>query len=219
MANSKLAVISGATRGLGRAVALQLAARGWHIVALGRTVGALEELDDAIVKAGGSATLVPMDFMADLGLCDALAAQLQQKYAKIDALLLAAGTLGMLTPLAHMDPVLMNRTMQVNAIAPFRLIRALDPMLRAGHGKVAAIGCSLGDDTQAYWAHYRASKAALAAMVEAYAAEVKSAGVTAFTFDPGEIDTGLYREAFPGATPGTIQMPDAAAAKLVELLI
>ena len=218
MANSKIAVVTGATRGFGRAVALQLAAQGWHIVALGRTVGALEELDDAIVNAGGSTTLVPIDFMGDLDLCDALGAQLQSKFDKLDALVLAAGTLGMLTPLSHMDPVLMHRTMQVNAMAPYRLIRALDPLLRTGNGKVAAITCSLGDDTKAYWAHYRASKAALSAMIDSYAAEVKTMGVTAFAFDPGAMETGLYREAFPGAAPGSLPLPADAAARLIAQL-
>ena len=217
--SNKVAVVSGATRGFGRAVALRLAAAGQHIVALGRTVGALEELDDGIRKAGGSATLVPIDFMGDLALCDQLGAELHQKFGKIDTLVLSAATLGMLTPLAHMDPALMERTLRINVLAPYRLLRSFDPLLRAAKGKAVGITCSLGDDTLAYWSHYRASKAALTDMIGSYKAEVANAGVTAFAFDPGPMDTGLYREAFPGAAPGSIPSPDVAAEKLSKLLL
>lgn len=219
MTSSKIAVVTGATRGFGREVVLGLAERGYHIVALGRTVGALEELDDLIQQRGGSATLVPMDFTGDLNLCDALGAQLYERFGKLDLLILAAATLGPLTPLGHLDPLQAQKAMAVNYLAPYRLVRALDPLLQqAPQGQAAFITCSLGDDTLAYWGNYRASKAAFATLAATYAAETQNSTVDVISFDPGIMDTRLYNEAFPGDL--AIKAPpasDAAARLLAQL--
>lgn len=212
----KVAVVTGATRGFGRAVALELASRGYHIVALGRTTGALEELDDAIIARGSTATLVPIDFGADLNLCDALGASLFEKFGKVDALVMAAAMCGPLTPVAHLDPVALNKAMQVNCMANARLVRSLDGLLKqAPEATVAFITCSLGDDTKAYWAPYRLSKTALVTLADVYAAENQQTKLKIVKHDPGIMGTNLYYQAFPGIERNTLPTAEDAAAKFV----
>jgi NAD(P)-dependent dehydrogenase (short-subunit alcohol dehydrogenase family) len=214
---NKVAVITGASRGLGRALAQQLGARGWHIVALARTVGGLEELDDSIQYSGGPpATLVPLDLTAGHEQLDRLGATLHERFGTINLFIHAAAMLGTLTPLAHADPNEFQRVLNVNAISAFRLLRSFDALLRAApNAHTALIDCNLGDDTVSYWAPYRASKAMLRVMGQSYA---KESGVPVLHPCPAAMDTKLHATAFPGGVPN-LASADAEAVKIIDLLV
>src|SRR5271169_2037616 len=161
--SGRVALVTGASRGIGRATAIALARQGAHIVALARTVGGLEELDDEIKKEGSSATLVPLD-LRDFDALDRLGASLYARFKKLDILVGNAGQLGTLSPLGHLDPKTWDEVFAVNVTANWRLIRSLDPLLRAsGAGRVAFItsGAASRADLRAYWGPYATSKAAL----------------------------------------------------------
>src|SRR5271166_2120449 len=169
----RIALVTGASRGIGRAVATELARRGAHVIALARTQGALEELDDSIRKLGGEATLVPCD-IKDFEALDRLGAAIHGRWGKLDILVGNAGILGPLTPIAHCDPDKWDQVFSVNVTANYRLLRSLDPLLRASDaGRAAFIssGAAQKDEFAAYWGPYAASKSALDAIVRTYAAE------------------------------------------------
>jgi len=218
LASPRIALVTGASRGIGRAIALELARDGAHVVALARTQGALEELDDEIRALGGEATLVPCD-IADFDALDRLGAALYQRWGKLDVFVGNAGVLGVLSPLAHVDVKDWTRVMAVNVTANWRLIRSLDPLLRAsGAGRVAFITSSAAYKATPFWGPYAISKAALEAMARTYAAEAKGDGVTVMIANPGRMRTRMRAQAMPGEDPETLPTPEEFAKKCIPLL-
>ncbi|MGF1544582.1 MAG: SDR family NAD(P)-dependent oxidoreductase [Parvularculaceae bacterium] len=206
--SGRTAFVTGASRGIGRAAALALARRGVHVVALARTVGALEELDDEISAAGGACSLIPAD-LADGEALDRLAPALADRFEKIDMLFAAAGVLGELSPLTDIDAKTWRHVFAVNVEANWRLVRALDPFLRAsGAGRAAFVTSRVGGElARPFWGAYGASKAALEHLAQTYAAEAKSAGVRVAIVDPGPMRTRMRAAAMPGEDPDTLPEP------------
>ena len=216
----RIAVITGASRGIGAAVARLFAAEGAKLVLLARTVGGLEEVDDAIRDAGGQeAVLVPHDLRA-LDDLDRLGASLYERFGRIDILVGAAGVLGSITPVGHMDPKLWAEVFDVNVTANWRLIRALDPLLRQSDaGRAIFVTAPAELQGRAYWGPYAASKAALESLVRSYAAELGKTQVRVNLIAPGPTRTGLRAQAFPGEDPNKLPTPDEVAARFVELAV
>ena len=216
---NRLAVVTGASRGLGRAIALALAKEGAHIIALARTQGGLEELDDEIKALGGSATLVPSD-IKDFAAIDRLGAAIFERWKKLDILIGNAGILGKLTPLAHLDPKVFDDVMAVNVTANYRLIRSLDPLLRASDaGRAVFVTSGLAYKCWAYWGSYSISKAALEAMVRTYAAENGQTAIRANCFSPGATRTKMRAQAMPGEDPETLPAAEDVAAQVIPMCL
>jgi len=221
---SRVAVVTGASRGIGRAVALALAAAGAHVIALARTQGALEELDDEIRKLRpdepSPATLAPAD-LRDFAAIDRLGRVIFERWGRLDALVGNAGILGPIMPLHHVDPRQWEDALAVNVTANWRLIRALDPLLRASQGgRVAMVSSGIGHraDFRAYWGPYAVSKAALDALVRTYAAEtVNTSNIKVMAVNPGALRTAMRAEAMPGEDPMILRTPEELAPKIVEL--
>jgi NAD(P)-dependent dehydrogenase (short-subunit alcohol dehydrogenase family) len=217
--SGKIALVTGASRGIGRATALELAKAGAHVVALARTAGGLEELDDEIRKAGSPATLVPLD-IKDFPALDRLGASLYERFKKLDVLVGNAGQLGTLSPLGHIDPKTWDDVMAVNVTANWRLIRSLDPLLRASDaGRAVFITSGAARNVRAYWGLYAASKAALDTIVLAYAAELGKTNVKVNLFNPGPIRTRMRAKAMPGEDPMTLDTPEQAAEAILPLCL
>ena len=213
----RVALVTGASRGIGRATALAYAGAGAHVIALARTQGALEDLDDAIRQAGSSATLVPAD-LRDFAALDRLAASIRERWGKLDILLGNAGLLGELAPLPHLDQPVWDAVMAVNVTANWRLIRALDPLLRASDaGRALFLTSGAAHKATAYWGVYAVSKAALDALVRTYAAETAQSPVRVMLVNPGPLRTAMRRAAMPGEDPETLRTPDDLAPHLVRL--
>lgn len=216
----RIAVVTGASRGIGRAVALALAGEGAHVVAVARTQGALEDLDDEIKAAGSGATLVPLDLLDFAGI-DRLGAALFERHRRLDILVGAAAELGPLSPLAHVKPDAWDRTLALDLTANFRLIRSLDPLLRAsdaGRAVFATGGVPEGLHA-AYWGVHAAAKAGLEAMVRSYAAEVSNTSLRVNMVDPGPVRTALRARAFPGEDAARLPSPEDVAPLFVELAL
>ena len=200
----RLALVTGASRGIGRAVALELARRGAHVIALARTQGALEELDDEIRALGSEATLVPCD-ITDYPALDRLGAAIFERWGKLDIFVGNAGILGPLTPISHCDPDKWDKLMAVNVTANYRLLRSLDPLLRASDaGRVAFLSSGVAQraEYKAFWGPYSVSKAALDAMMRSYAADVVNiSSVKAMSVNPGPLRTRMRAAAMPGEDP------------------
>lgn len=213
----RIAVVTGASRGIGRAAALAFAEAGAHVVALARTQGALEELDDEIRAKGGSTTLVPVD-LKDLDALDRLGAGLHERYGRLDILFGNAGLLGGLTPLGHIDPKTWDEVMTVNVTANWRLIRALDPLLRASDaGRAVFVSSGAAHKCTAYWGVYSVSKAALEALARTYAAETATTRVRVMLVNPGPLRTRMRASAMPGEDPDTLRTPEDLAPHIVRL--
>ena len=216
---SRIALVTGASRGIGYATALALARAGAHIVALARTVGGLEELDDAIQAVGGSATLVPLD-VKDFDSFDRLAASLHERYGRLDILVGNAGVLGPLSPLGHVEPKEWDEALTVNVTANFRLLRALDPLLRASDaGRVVFVTSGVAATPRAYWGPYSITKAALDALARTYAAETATTNVRVNLFSPGPIRTRMRATAMPGEDPMALKTPEEVADGIVALCL
>jgi NAD(P)-dependent dehydrogenase (short-subunit alcohol dehydrogenase family) len=217
--DGKIALVTGASRGLGRAAALALAKEGTHIIAMARTQGGLTELDDEIQAMGGSATLVPAD-MKDFAALDRLGAAIYERWTKLDILIANAGILGKLTPMAHVDQKMWDEVMAVNVTANYRLIRSLDPLLRAAdNGRAVFVSSGLAQKCWAYWGPYSISKAALEAMVKTYAAEIATTRVRVNCFSPGATRTKMRATAMPGEDPESLPHPDVVAAQMVPMCL
>ena len=216
----RVAVVTGASRGIGRAVALDLARAGVHVVALARTQGALEELDDAIGALGGSATLVPCD-ITDFDALDRLGAAIHARWGKLDILVGNAGILGPITPLSHVGPKEWDRVFAVNVTANWRLLRSLDALLRASDaGRVVFITSGAGNraDMRPYWGPYAASKAALDALARTHAAETATtSAVRVMVTNPGPLRTKMRVQAAPGEDPLSLRTPEDFAPKIVAM--
>jgi len=215
--DGRVALVTGASRGIGRAVARRFAREGAHLILNARTQGALEELDDEIRTLGGHATLVPAD-LTNYSKIDEMGAAVFQRYGRLDILVGNAAMLGILGPLGHTDPALWEQTVALNLTANWRLIRSFDPLLRqsdAGRALFVTSGAAQG--AVPYWGVYATSKAALETMVKIYAAEVAKTAIRVNLVDPGVIRTAMRAEAFPGEDPMTLKPPDDIARIFVDL--
>ncbi|SMF00322.1 Short-chain dehydrogenase [Tistlia consotensis] len=215
----RLVLVTGASRGLGRALAKALAAEGAHCILTARTVGALEELDDEIVAAGGAKpTLVPLDLRQGDRI-DQLGAALYERFGRLDGLAGCAGILGQFSPVGHLPPKVWDEVYAVNTTANYRLIRSLDPLLRrSAAGRALFITDVRARLATAYWSLYAGSKAALEVLVRSYAEEIRRFGVKANLACPPPMATALRRQGFPGEDQETLAKPEAIAAQLLPLL-
>jgi len=215
----RIALVTGASRGIGAALALHLAEAGAHIVAVARTVGGLEELDDKIKAAGSSATLVPLD-MKDLDGIARLAAALNERYGRLDVLIGNAGLLTTPSPVAHIEPKAWDDVMAINVTANWHLIRACDALLKASDaGRAVFLTSGLSWMARPYFAAYATSKAALDALVRTYAAECASSKIRVNLFSPGQTRTRMMATAFPGIDPETLPPPEEVAKAIVPLCL
>lgn len=196
---------------------MRYAAEGAHLVLVARTAGGLEEIDDRVQAAGGEATLVPLDLTKAAGI-DRLGAALAERFGKLDVLVGNAGELGALSPVSHTDPRLFERVLALNLTANFRLIRSLEPLLRASDaGRAIFVTASQARDRKPFWGAYAASKAALEALVAVYAAETSRTRLRVNLVDPGPLRTRLRAIAYPGEDPEKLAAPDAVTEAFVEL--
>jgi NAD(P)-dependent dehydrogenase (short-subunit alcohol dehydrogenase family) len=215
----RIALVTGASRGIGAATARRLAAAGAHVVLVARTVGGLEEVDDSIRAAGGSATLIPQD-LTQFDRLDQLGPALFERFGRLDILVAAAGDLGVIGPLAHADVRAWERVMAVTVHANMRLIRSLDPLLRGSDaGRAVFLTDRVGHQPTAYWNGYAAAKAALDMMVMTWAAEVLRSPLKINLADPGPVATKLRAKAFPGEDQSRLPTPDEAAEWLLDLAL
>jgi len=214
----RVALVTGASRGIGHAAGRALAAAGAHVILVARTVGGLEDLDDEIQKAGGHATLVPLD-LKDFAALDRLGASIYERWGKLDAFLGNAAVLGPVTPLSHINPKQFQELVDVNITANWRLIRSLDPLLRQSDaGRVLFVTSGVARRHMPFWGGYSMSKAALESLALIYAAECAGTNVKVNLLSPGALRTGMRARAFPGEDPQTLETPDAVAPLIVEML-
>ena len=214
----RVALVTGASRGIGRAAALAYAQAGAHVVALARTTGALEELDDEIKAAGGgSATLVPVD-LSDAAAIQKLGPALMERWGKLDILLANAGILGPLTPLTHASPKEWANVFDTNVTANWRLLKSVEPALQASDAaRVILMSSGAAHKCLAYWGPYSISKAAVEAMARTYAAETATTPLKVMLVNPGPLRTRMRAEAMPGEDPLTLKTPKDLAPHLVEI--
>ena len=220
----RIVLVTGASRGVGRAAALAFARAGAHVIALARTQGALEELDDEIralkPDEESPATLVPLD-VRDFPALDRLGEAIYRRWGRLDALVGNAGVLGLLTPLHHLEPKEWDDVLAVNVTANLRLIRSLDPLLRrsaAGRAAFITSGVASRADMRPYWGPYATSKAALDALVRTYAAEtLNTSNVRVMLVNPGPLRTQMRAKAMPGEDPMSLRTPEELAPKIVAI--
>jgi NAD(P)-dependent dehydrogenase (short-subunit alcohol dehydrogenase family) len=215
----RIALVTGASRGIGYATGIALARAGAHLVAVARTVGGLEELDDAVRAAGGAATLVPLDMRDYEGLYR-LAAAINERHGRLDALVGNAAIAGVPSPLDHIEPKAWDEAFAVNVAANWHLIRAMDPLLRRSDaGRAVFVTSRAATLARAYWAPYSVSKAALDVLARTYAAETSSTAVRVNLFDPGATRTRMRAMVMPGEDPMTLPAPEEVAEKIVDLCL
>ena len=216
----QIALVTGASRGIGRSAALALAKAGAHIVAVARTQGALEELDDEILATTGErATLVPLDLAEPDGL-DTLGGALHQRFARIDLLVHAGAILGPLTPVSHVELKAWDRIVAVNLSATWRMIRSFEPLLTAApKGRAIFVTTGVVARPRAFWGPYAATKAAMETLVRCWADEMEHTAVRAAIVDPGKMRTRMRAQAFPGEDPLTLPHPDEIGPLMVELAV
>lgn len=214
----RLALVTGASRGIGFAVARRFAKEGAHVIACARTIGGLEELDDTIKQDGiGQCTIAKMDLtkFADI---DAMGASIFQRFGKLDILVGNAGSLGELTPVSHISPKLWDRTFAINVTANYRLMRSLDVLLRQSEaGRAIFTTSAVVQENRPFWGLYTATKAALEALVKSYAGELKQTNVNVNLIDPGPVATALRAKAYPGEDKGKLRLPEDITEAFVDL--
>jgi NAD(P)-dependent dehydrogenase (short-subunit alcohol dehydrogenase family) len=217
--SGRIALVTGATRGIGRALAVALARAGVHVVATGRTQGALEELDDAVRAAGSTATLVPLD-MRDFPAIYRLAAALNERHQRLDVLVGNAAIVGQRSPLPHVEPPAWDEAVAVNLTANYHLIRAMDPLLRRSPaGRAVFMTSGAATHARAYSGPYSVSKAALNVLARTYAAETDSTPVRVTLFNPGPTRTRMRAQVMPGEDPMTLPTPEQVAETIVPLCL
>lgn len=215
----RLALVTGASRGIGAATAEALAGEGAHVIMTARTAAGMEEVEERIHAAGGSATIAPLDLTAPDGIAK-LAGAVAERWGRLDILMLNAATLGTLTPVPQIDVKEFSRLMTLNLLANQALIAAFDPLLRQSDaGRLIAVTSSVGRNPRAYWGAYGASKAALETLVLSYGEEVERlTPIRVAIVDPGATATKMRERAFPGEDPASIKPPSAVAAAITRLL-
>jgi NAD(P)-dependent dehydrogenase (short-subunit alcohol dehydrogenase family) len=216
--DGRIALITGASRGIGAAVVKRFAQEGAHVILTARTTGALEEIDDEIQKITGEpATLVPLD-LTDFDAIDTLGGAIFERFKKLDVLVGNAGQLGTLSPLGHIDPHVWDQVIAVNVTANWRLIRSMDPLLRASDaGRAIFVTSAVGHEARAYWGTYAVSKAALEMTALIYAAELENTPVRVNLINPGATRTDMRAQAFPGEDPDTLKAPEEITGLFVDL--
>jgi NAD(P)-dependent dehydrogenase (short-subunit alcohol dehydrogenase family) len=215
----RIALVTGASRGIGRAIALAMAREGAHVVAVARTVGALEDLDDDVKSAGGSASLVPLDLRKPEGI-DQLGLIVFERWKRLDILVGNAGVLGRLSPLGHIEPKTWDEVMAVNVTANWRLIRSFDPLLRQSDGgRAVFVTSGAARIIHAYWGPYAVSKAALEALAKTYAAETVTTAIKVSLLNPGPIRTRMRAQAMPGEDPDSLPPAEAVAEAFLPLVL
>ncbi len=214
----KIALVTGATRGIGRACTVALAAAGAHVIAVGRTQGALEELDDEIsAQSLQRPTLVPLD-LTEGDTIDVLGQEIFARHGHLDVLVHAAGMLGGLWPVAHIDPRLWDKVVATNLTSVYRLIRSLEPLLRRSDaGRAIFLSSGAAAHPRAFWGSYAATKAALETLVRCWADEIEHTSVRAVLINPGPMRTRMRAEAFPGEDPDTLPHPSEIGPMVVAL--
>ena len=214
----RVALVTGASRGIGKAAAHGLAAAGAHVICLARTVGGLEAADDEIRKVGGSATLVPLN-LRDFEALDRLGKTIFDRWGRLDAFFGNAGSLGVLTPLSHLEPKVFQELIEVNVTANWRLIRSLDPLLRQSEsGRVLFVTSGAARKYTPFWGGYGMAKAALESLALTYAEECATTKVKVNLLSPGAVRTGMRAKAMPGEDPMTLPPPEALVPLIVDLL-
>jgi NAD(P)-dependent dehydrogenase (short-subunit alcohol dehydrogenase family) len=216
----KIALVTGASRGIGKAVAKLFAQEGAELVLIARTTGGLEELDDEIRAINGKTSLlVPLD-LREFEAIDRLGAALYERFGRLDVLVGNAGDLGTLSPVGHIDPAEWQRVMDINLTANWRLLRSLDPLLRQSEaGRAIFVSSSVGSQARPFWGTYSVSKAALEMLVKIYAEEIKQTKIRANLIDPGRTRTGMRAKAYPGEDPKSLPTPEAIAEKFLPLAL
>ncbi|MBX9451247.1 SDR family NAD(P)-dependent oxidoreductase [Neoaquamicrobium sediminum] len=220
--SGRVAVVTGASRGIGYFIAKELAAAGAHVVAVARTIGGLEELDDEIkaekaISGKGEATLVPLD-LADGAGVDRLGGAIHERWGKLDILVANAGVLGVISPLGHVEAKVFEKVMAVNVNSTWRLIRSVDPLLRLSDaGRAIVMSSGAAHSAKAFWGPYAASKAAVEAMVRSWADETKNLPLRINAVNPGATRTAMRAQAVPGEDPKILPHPSEIARKIVPL--
>ncbi|MFZ8950717.1 MAG: SDR family NAD(P)-dependent oxidoreductase [Alphaproteobacteria bacterium] len=214
-----VALVAGASRGLGAATAEALANSGAEVLLVARTQGALEEIHDKISAAGGKAVIAPVDLL-DGEAQDRLAIGVAERYGRLDILVQTAAILGQLSPISHFTPELFERIIASNLTANWRLIRNFEALLQQSNsGRAIITTCGIAEKGEPFWAPYAASKSALQAMVACWAREVEHTKLRVNLIDPGVMRTGLRAEAFPGEDPSQLQLPAAVAPLIINLAL
>jgi len=214
----RVTLITGASRGIGRAVAERFAAEGAQLILVARTPGALEEVDDRVREISGrKATLVPLD-LTDFDGIDNLGAAIHERFGRLDILIGNAGTLGTLSPLGHIKPDVWNNVVAINLTANWRLVRSFDPLLRqSDSGRCVFVTSTVGHQPRAFWAAYSVSKAALEMMAKIYAEEVSKTSIRVNLLNPGATRTSMRAQAMPGEDPSSVKSPEDATEQFVRL--
>jgi NAD(P)-dependent dehydrogenase (short-subunit alcohol dehydrogenase family) len=216
--SSRLVLVTGASRGIGRAAAIELARQGNLVIALARSKAALEKLDDEVRALGSEALLVPMDLKDTKGI-ETLGRLIGEKFGRLDGFIANAGLLGTLGPIETCGPRSLEETIQVNLTANAHLIRALGPLLhRAEAPRAVFVTSGVVPRPRAFWGPYQASKAGLEALVKAWADETEKMALRVNLFDPGAVRTGMRAEAMPGEDPMTLPTPEEVARELVKFV-
>jgi NAD(P)-dependent dehydrogenase (short-subunit alcohol dehydrogenase family) len=213
----RIALVTGASRGIGYFTALALAKAGAHVIACARTVGGLEELDDAIQAEGGSATLVPFD-LTDMAAIDRLGASIHERWGRLDILVANAGILGVISPVGHIEAKVFDKVMLTNVTATWRLIRSVEPLLlQSDAGRALILSSSVANDARPFWGAYAASKAAVEMLGRIWAAETQKSKLRVLNVNPGATRTAMRAQAMPGEDPATLPHPSEVAARLLPL--
>jgi len=214
----KLLLVTGASRGIGRAVAIAAAQAGAELIITGRTMGGLEETDDAIKSVGSKATIVELD-MADTPAIPRLASAIQGRWGRLDGLVANAGMIGPLTPVSHHEESVWNNTLLINLTAQWHLIKAMEPLLlQSVAGRAILVSSGAARNPRAFWGAYAVSKAGLEALGTCWAAETEQTNLRVNMLNPGATATAMRASAFPGEDPGTIPSPEDIAPAFLNLL-
>ncbi|WP_375611299.1 MULTISPECIES: SDR family NAD(P)-dependent oxidoreductase [unclassified Bartonella] len=216
--HGRVALVTGASRGIGYHLALELAARGAHIIALARTVSGLTELDNQIREKGAHTTLVPLD-LHHMENIDTLAISIAKRWKKLDIIVANAGILGTLSPIAHIENTVFEDVFQINLFSQWRLMKAVEPLLRESDaGRAILLSSSVAHAARPFWGAYAASKAALEVIARCWAEELKQTPIKINCVNPGATRTAMRAEAMPGEDPQTLPSPQEVAKKIVHLL-